>query len=377
MGKREKAGTTYITATVNKKSIRCKVTVKEIKLNKSVLTLAQYYSTKLKVVGTTEKVQWSSSSLSIATVDKKGKITAKKPGAVIIKAKVGGKNLKCKVTVTEPKISSTSVNKIIGNTYQLQVYGTNGKVKWTSENTAIATVSSSGKVKAKGCGSTNIVAKVDGTTLKCKFTTEPVPQLQSTYYISGIGCYALANSVVHVKKENECDDLNVGTLEEVGDISEADYSDGKTYPVFETYWYRNEGFTRETPRYIDVYLIGTSQRAIVTSTTKYSSKLKVQYIPKDGYGIIRIYSPNGTEGIVTVKVDGYTYRIATDTRNRGHYIRSIDPEPTDYPAQATSAKEVIATYSCTFLPFKTLKVLYNQMVYIDRCVSEWLESIFG
>lgn len=60
------------------------------------------------------KVKWSSSKSSIASVSSKGTVTAKKSGKATIKAKVGKKTLKCTVTVKAnaytfkcPDISST------------------------------------------------------------------------------------------------------------------------------------------------------------------------------------------------------------------------------------------------------------------------------
>lgn len=70
-----------------------------VKLNKKKVTLAVATSTTLKVKGTTASVKWSSSKKSVATVDGKGKVTAKKKGTATITAKVGKKKLTCKVTV--------------------------------------------------------------------------------------------------------------------------------------------------------------------------------------------------------------------------------------------------------------------------------------
>ena len=55
---------------------------------------------KLKISGAVGyKVKWSSKSKKIATVDKNGKVTAKKPGKTYIIAKVGTKTFRCKVVV--------------------------------------------------------------------------------------------------------------------------------------------------------------------------------------------------------------------------------------------------------------------------------------
>ena len=53
----------------------------------------------LKMSGTTKKVTWSSSNKKVATVNKYGRVTAKKAGKATIKAKVSSKYYKCTVTV--------------------------------------------------------------------------------------------------------------------------------------------------------------------------------------------------------------------------------------------------------------------------------------
>ncbi|MBR6159999.1 MAG: Ig-like domain-containing protein, partial [Lachnospiraceae bacterium] len=111
--KGKKKGTATITATTkNGKKYKCKVTVKNpvkvksIKLNKKKATVKVGGTLKLKVTfkpkkPTNRKVTWKSSNKKIATVDKNGKIKAKKKGKVTITAtsKDGKKKAKCKVTV--------------------------------------------------------------------------------------------------------------------------------------------------------------------------------------------------------------------------------------------------------------------------------------
>ena len=79
------------------------VSAAKIKLNKTKLTLTQGKKYRLKVKGTKKKVKWSSTKKSVATVNKKGVVTAKKKGTAYIKAKVGKKTYKCKVTVKSKK----------------------------------------------------------------------------------------------------------------------------------------------------------------------------------------------------------------------------------------------------------------------------------
>ena len=78
-----KAGNTTITAKVGSKKLNCKVVVKAVKLNKSKITLKVGETATLKLTG--DKVKnWTSKNKSVATVNKSGKVTAKKEGTTTI-----------------------------------------------------------------------------------------------------------------------------------------------------------------------------------------------------------------------------------------------------------------------------------------------------
>lgn len=72
---------------------------KKPKLSVKKTTLYVGKTIKLKVKNTKKKVKWSSSKKSVATVTKKGKVTAKRKGKAVITAKVAKKKLTCTVTV--------------------------------------------------------------------------------------------------------------------------------------------------------------------------------------------------------------------------------------------------------------------------------------
>ncbi len=97
--KGKKKGKVTITAVNNGVTMKCKVTVKNLSLNKTKATVTTGYSVKLKLVGAKSKVKWKSSNKTIATVTSKGVVKAKKTGKVTISAKHKGKTYKCKVTV--------------------------------------------------------------------------------------------------------------------------------------------------------------------------------------------------------------------------------------------------------------------------------------
>lgn len=154
-------GTATIYATVSGKKIACKVTV--IKLNSSAVAMGK--SITLKVSGTSSKVTWSTSNKNIATISTTGKVTTKAPGKVTIYATVAGKKLSCTVTVV--KISSTSITLTKGQSITLKVSGTTGKVSWSTNNSTVTSVSTSGIVKAKSPG----LATITGTVLGVKLTS--------------------------------------------------------------------------------------------------------------------------------------------------------------------------------------------------------------
>lgn len=148
---------------------------KGVKLNKSSLKLNKGKSYTLKVANASgKKVKWYSKNRKIATVTSKGKVTAKGKGTTYVYAKVGGKTLKCKVTVSvpAPKLNKSSVTLNRGKSYTLKVSNASSKVRWSVKNKKVATVTSKGKITAKGKGTTYVYAKVGKKTLKCKVTVK-------------------------------------------------------------------------------------------------------------------------------------------------------------------------------------------------------------
>lgn len=72
-----------------------------------------------------KKIKWTSSKKSVATVNNKGVVVAKKKGVATITAKIGKKKYKCKVTVNnKPKGSNKSqvVNQLLCEDKTIKVY---------------------------------------------------------------------------------------------------------------------------------------------------------------------------------------------------------------------------------------------------------------
>lgn len=78
-------------------------------LSKSQLTLSVGQTKTLKLNGSSGKVTWSSNKKSVASIDSKGKITAKGKGSAIITAKNKGVKYTCKVCVYKVTCSNSQV----------------------------------------------------------------------------------------------------------------------------------------------------------------------------------------------------------------------------------------------------------------------------
>lgn len=157
----------------------------KVKISKTKATITKGKTLQLKVKGTKKKVKWTSSKKSVATVNKKGKVTAKKAGKATITAKIGKKKYRCKVTVKNPsaiKISNTKATILQGETLQLKMKGTKKKAKWSSSNTRIATVNKNGEAKGRRPGTTTIVAQLGKKAYLCTLTVEG-PTTEKQIYI--------------------------------------------------------------------------------------------------------------------------------------------------------------------------------------------------
>ena len=135
-----------------------------------------------------QKVAWSSSNGNIAKVDSKGRVTPVSNGTCkIIAITTDGTNrtASCDVTVDIKFVTGISFDfnsYTITNVNQTPVFRPNitpsdaedKNVRWSSSNTKVATVSSSGVIKAAGNGTCKITATTtDGTNLSasCNITS--------------------------------------------------------------------------------------------------------------------------------------------------------------------------------------------------------------
>ncbi len=141
-----------------------------------------------------KKVTWTSSDSSVATVSDKGVVTGKKVGTATITVKTadGGYTDTCKVSVEiapkSVKLSDTSVTlkakSSTGTTCTLKATvepsnATNKGVTWTSSNTKVAKVSSSGKVTAVAGGTAVITCTTKSAGKKATCTVKVTEDAKS------------------------------------------------------------------------------------------------------------------------------------------------------------------------------------------------------
>lgn len=164
-----------------------------LKLKKNKITLKKGQKAKIKITSKlTTSVTYKSLKPSVATVSKKGVITAKKAGKAVITVKANGVVKKVQVTVkkagkteegTESTIKTASSVKL-GKDFKLakqsitlkkdqkltikKASGLSGKVTFKSLDKKIASVSVNGVVKAKKKGKTTILIKKGKKTIKLK-----------------------------------------------------------------------------------------------------------------------------------------------------------------------------------------------------------------
>ncbi len=186
---------TVTTADGSNKSATCQVTVTPqlatgISLNNTSATINNGETLQLTATvspsnATNKVVTWSSSNTSVATVSSSGLVTAKSRGTATITATTtDGSNLSasCSVTVnqlaTGMTLNKTQATLVDGTTLQLTATvspsnANNKTVTWSTSNSNVATVSSSGQVTAQNPGTTTItVATTDGSNLSatCQVT---------------------------------------------------------------------------------------------------------------------------------------------------------------------------------------------------------------
>lgn len=197
-------GTTTITATYQGTNFTSTVTVLPVpKLSKKKYTIGDGQTYTLKVKNNTANlpVTWTSSNKKIATVSKKGVITAKKKaGKATITATINGLKLKCaltvkkKIRINQEKQTLVPTETLTYTMRNLKAVKTKGSKKakkptvtWSVSNKKVATITKKGKVTAKKAGTVTIKAKVNKKTYTTKlYVKKPIIGVAATPYRVGL-----------------------------------------------------------------------------------------------------------------------------------------------------------------------------------------------
>lgn len=143
------------------------------KLNKKTLTLQKGKTYTLKMQGTKKRTSWKISRPAIVRAVGKTKtsikIKAMRSGKTDVSGRVQGKTYKCKVQVVDPKLNASRISLKAGSTKLLKVTGGTGKIKWSTSNRSLATITN-GKVTAIKAGTVKIFATQNKKKLTCTVT---------------------------------------------------------------------------------------------------------------------------------------------------------------------------------------------------------------
>ena len=135
----------------------------------------------LKPSNSQEKITYSSSNKTVATVSTKGVITGKKPGTAKITVKSG--SIKTVVTVTVTKVKTTKLTGVPktktlrkGKTFTIKAVAapknTDEKITYRSSNSKVASVTSKGVVKGLKKGTATITVRSGSKKMTCKVTVK-------------------------------------------------------------------------------------------------------------------------------------------------------------------------------------------------------------
>jgi uncharacterized protein YjdB len=165
--------------------------VTSVTLSRQDFTLAKIgetwlLSATITPAGATSNIIWSSQDTKVATVSSDGRVTAVGNGSTTITAEAGGVKATCVVRVTAtgsaanpaPSTSSpasglslnytdVTLNATTNESFTLKVSGSSSSPTFSGGSSSVATVDSSGVVRAVAAGTTTVYVTVGGTKLEC------------------------------------------------------------------------------------------------------------------------------------------------------------------------------------------------------------------
>ena len=220
-----KSGKVTISATYKGKSYKCTVLVKAPKISSAKFSMTVGTKKQVRVLNTINRVAWFTSNKSVAVVDKKGLVTARKAGKVKITGKLHGKRYTSVITVKKSlakpvTLSKKSAKVLVGSSLQLKLNNAaSSKVVWKTSNKSIATVSK-GKVVPKKSGKVTITAVYNKRSYKCTVVI-PKPAIISSdgFTITTGKSLALKTANTKGKVTWKSSDPSVATINSLGKVT--------------------------------------------------------------------------------------------------------------------------------------------------------------
>lgn len=218
------------------------MTLSETEVTSRIGNTVQLRATITPDNATNQNVTWKSSNTKVATVSANGLVTMKAAGtASIICTSVDNPEVQafCNVTVLKAvsgvSLDIDSKEMYVGENYRLTYLVSPGdastpQVTWTSTNTAVVTVDSTGMLTAKGVGQAEIIIKtVDGSYMDlCTIVVKQKPtnvKLSVNNLTMNAGEYFYLDPVLtpaNSTKEGlvwECVDTNIATVSSTGRVT--------------------------------------------------------------------------------------------------------------------------------------------------------------
>ncbi len=171
----KKTGSVTVTVKAGGKSMTSKFTVKnaEVKISKTALDLFTDDSPVTLTATCVRPVTWTSSNTAAATVEK-GVVTPKGVGKTVIKATCRSGEASCTVKVKKRTINLSVTKTAMYKDNYAVITPSGGKSGYTysTDNSAVATVTSKGIVKSVGVGKAVITVKSGTLKATKKFTVK-------------------------------------------------------------------------------------------------------------------------------------------------------------------------------------------------------------
>ena len=134
-------------------------------LNRYDLTLQVGDEYHLYIFGINRRVTFESTDIKVATVNLIGTVKAWRPGTSVIRVKSKGKLMRCRVRVVD--LNQDSLSLKVGEKKRIYVKYAFLGVRYSSSDPAVASVSSTGKVKALKKGRAKITVRYRGKKMYC------------------------------------------------------------------------------------------------------------------------------------------------------------------------------------------------------------------